>query len=103
VDQTSRKEYPQKRAVLAEAIVFIVDAEGVPVSGATVYGHWEDATTDSDSGVTDDIGGVFLRSDTVRNPPVGTTFTFVVDNVILSGWSYNPDFNLETRDSVSYP
>jgi hypothetical protein len=94
---------PKNKAVLAEARVRIVDAEGVPVSGATVYGHWETAATNSDSGVTDDMGVAFLRSDTVRNPPVGTTFTFVVDNVVLSGWSYNPDLNVETQDSVSYP
>ena len=89
--------------VFAEAIVFIVDAEGVPVPGATVSGHWEDATTDSDSGVTDDNGIVFLRSDTIRNPPDGTTFTFEVDGVVLSGWDYIPSENVETWDSITYP
>jgi hypothetical protein len=94
---------PKHKWVLAEAGVVIVDAGGVPVPGATVYGHWEEATTDSDSGVTNSYGIVYLYSDTIRNPPDGTTFTFVVDNVDFSGWTYNPDKNVETQSSVTYP
>jgi subtilisin len=98
--------------VFAEALVVIVDAGGVPVPGATVSGHWEDATTDSDSGVTDDMGIARLRSDSIRNPPIGTTFTFEVDTVVKEGWDYvwsaNGDFNDDgvfddTSNSITYP
>jgi PKD repeat protein len=87
--------------VWALAKVTIVDAKGVPVEGATVYGHWEVATTDSDSGITDANGQVLLTSDSVKNPPSRTTFVFVVDNVVLSGWTYNPAANVETSDSIT--
>ena len=74
-------------SVYAEALVFIVDDNEVPVPGATVSGHWDDATTDSDSGVTNAYGYATLRSDTVRNPEDGITFTFLVDSVDKEGWT----------------
>jgi len=91
----------RNKFVWALAKVTIVDAKGVPVGGATVYGHWEVATTDSDSGITDASGQVLLTSNSVKNPPSGTTFVFVVDNVVLSGWTYNPAANVETSDSIT--
>jgi len=93
---TSRKN----TVVFAEAMVFIVDARGVPVPGATVSGSWEGATTD---GVTDDTGIARLSSDKIRNPTDGTTFTFVVNDVVLSGWTYKPELNMETGGSITYP
>ena len=77
----------------AIATVTIVDSGGNPVEGATVYGHWEGATADTDTGLTNAIGEVSLKSDSVKNPPSETTFTFVVDNVVLSGWTYDPFAN----------
>jgi hypothetical protein len=41
-----------------------------------------------------------LKSDSVKNPPSETTFTFVVDNVVLSGWDYDPSANVEISDST---
>jgi subtilisin len=82
------------------ATVTIVDANGAPVAGATVYGHWEGSTTDSDSGTTGTGGTVSLTSDSVRNPATAT-FTFVVDNVVLNGWIYDSTANAGTSDSVS--
>lgn len=87
--------------VKAIANVTIVDANGVPVEGATVYGHWEGATTDSDSGITDANGQVLLESDQVKNPSSGTTFTFVVDDVVKEGWTYDSSANAETSDSIT--
>ena len=87
--------------VKAIATVTIVDDNGVPIEGATVYGHWENATTDSDSGITDANGQVSLESDQVKNPPTGTTFTFVVDNVVKEGWTYDSSLNVETSDSIT--
>ena len=84
-----------------EAKVTIVDADGVPVEGATVYGHWSDATSDSDSGVTNANGQVVLQSDKVKRATSGTTFTFTVDDVVLSGWTYDASANVETSDSIT--
>jgi len=87
----------------AVATVSIVDANGAPVAGATVSGYWSGATSDSDSGTTDAAGRVTLVSDGVRRPSSGTTFTFTVRDVTLSGWTYDPDANAETRDSITVP
>jgi len=86
---TGSRTVGRNKFVWATATVTIVDANGFSVKGATVYGHWESATTDSDSGITDASGKVSLQSDSVKNPPKGTTFVFVVDNVVLSGWTYD--------------
>ena len=81
------KEAGNNIFIRAVAVVKIMDAEG-PVVGATVYGSWSDATSDIDSGVTDLQGLVELTSDAVKNPAIGTTFTFTVDDVVKSGWDY---------------
>jgi len=83
----------------AIAIVSIVDANGIPVSGATVSGNWSIATSDLDSDITDTNGNISLYSDEVKNALSGTNFTFTVDNVV-SGLTYNPDGNIETIDYV---
>ena len=85
----------------AVATVTIVDASDNPVEGATVYGSWSDATSDTDSGVTDSSGKVTLSSDGVKNAPIGTAFAFTVDNVVKSGWTYDPANNVETIDWIS--
>lgn len=85
----------------ATAVVTIVDANGTPVGGATVEGHWSDATSDTDSGLTDASGQVSLDSDEVKNAASGTTFTFTVDGVSLTGRTYDPASNVETSDSIS--
>lgn len=87
----------------ALATVTIVDAAGRPVSGATVSGHWSGATTDSDSGVTNGSGQVTLQSDYVKRASSGTMFTFTVDKVELSGWTYDSAANVETSDSITVP
>jgi len=96
----------QGQIYYATAKVTIVDATGSPVGGATVSGHWEDATNDQDFGVTGYTGQTpNLRSDIrwQRSTPSGTTFTFVVDGVTKDEWSYNPDANEETEDDVTVP
>jgi len=75
----------------ALATVTILDASNAPVEGATVYGYWEGATSDIDSGATGSSGKVTLESDAVKNPSGGTTFTFIVDNVVKSGWYWDYD------------
>ena len=78
----------------AIATVYIIDANSdptnpIPVEGATVSGIWSDATTDSDTGISDTSGKVIMISDKVKNPASGTKFTFTVDNVIKDGWTYD--------------
>jgi hypothetical protein len=89
--------------VWAVAGVTIVNDSGSPVEGTTVSGHWSNATSDSDSGVTDGNGLVSLKSDSVKNPPGGTTFTFTVDDVAKDGWTYDPASNVETSGSITVP
>jgi PKD repeat protein len=83
------------------ATVTIVDANQMPVSGATVYGLWSGATSDADSGVTNSSGQVTLQSNYVKRAPPGTTFTFTVDDVVLAGWTYDSGVNAETSGSIT--
>lgn len=85
----------------AKATVTVVDANSNPVEGATVYGQWSGATSDSDSGVTDATGKVTLSSNKVRRPVAGTTFTFCVTDVTKTDWTYDKSANAETCDSVT--
>ena len=87
----------------ALATIIVLDASNNPIEGATVYGAWSGATSDTDSGVTDATGNVTLESDQIKNPVSGTIFTFTVEEVIKSGWTYDPASNTETSDSVSAP
>jgi len=87
----------------ARATVAIVDAAGHAVAGATVSGHWSGATSDSDAGLTNSGGQVTLESNKLKKPPSRTTFTFTVDNVALSGWTYDASANVETSDSITVP
>lgn len=89
--------------VNAIATVTIFDASGAPVEGVTVSGTWSDATTDSDSGVTDVDGKVSLESNKVKKPKSGTTFIFTVDDVTKEGWKYISSENVETSDSIIVP
>ncbi len=87
----------------ALATITIVDASGTPLAGATVSGRWSGATSDSDTGITGSSGQVTVQSDSVRRPRSGTTFTFTVYNVTLSGWVYDSAANVETSDSITVP
>jgi subtilisin family serine protease len=91
--------------VYAKATV-IVESE-VPVTGALVEGTWSDAALNTDSGITDTAGKVFLYSDKVKvtdNSPLPFTFTFVVDSVTMDGNTYTPSgdpYELIGGDPVS--
>jgi PKD repeat protein len=80
----------------ALATVTIVDANNVPVSSAVVYGTFSGATSDSVSRQTDSYGQVTLKSSRVKDP--SATWTFCVDDVVKSGWTYDPAANVETCD-----
>ena len=83
------------------AQVTVVDAAGTAVEGASVEGHWSNATGDPDSGITDASGQVTLESDEVKNAPDETTFNFTVDGVVLAGWMYDHEANVETSNSIT--
>jgi hypothetical protein len=87
----------------ATATVTVVDAAGNPVSGASVSGHWSGATTDSDSGQTNSSGQVTLTSNRVILASSGTTFTFTVDNIQLSSWTYDSASNVITTNYIKVP
>ena len=97
-DSTSRG---RNTFVWGVAAVTIVNNSGIPVDGATVSGQWSNATSDSDSGVTDGNGQISLKSDSVKNPQTGTKFTFTVDTVTKDGWSYNPSANVIIKNSTT--
>lgn len=99
IDMSLQTRGPWTNAI---ATVTIIDADGVPVEGATVSGHWSGATSDSDSEITGAGGKVSLKSDRVKDPPSGTTFTFTVDDVSKEGWTYDPGTNVETSDSIGF-
>jgi hypothetical protein len=84
----------------ALAAVTVVDANNAPVSGAIVYGTFSGATSDSVNGVTDANGNVTLTSSSKKG---GGTWSFCVDNVTRSGWTYNASANVETCDSITAP
>ena len=98
IDMSLKVAGPNVNAI---ATVTIVDAEGTPVSGATVYGTWSGATSDTDSGVTDSNGQVTINSNKLRNPSK-IIFTFTVDDVVKAGWTYDSSANVETSDSIEY-
>ncbi|MFC2032325.1 S8 family serine peptidase [Chloroflexota bacterium] len=83
------------------ATVTVVDANGFPVEGVTVYGQWSGLTSDSDSGITNASGEVTLTSDSVKNS--SGTFTFTINDIIKDGWTYEPSANIETSDSITAP
>jgi hypothetical protein len=86
------------RRTRAVAIVTIVDSGENPVEGATVYGHWSGDTSGEVFGVTDVDGQFTFKSSWVWG---GGTFTFTIDDVVLSGWIYDQSANEETSDSIS--
>lgn len=83
----------------ALATVTIVDSGNNPLEGATVSGHWSGLTSDSDSGTTNSDEKVTLSSNWVWSAQ--GTFTFTVDNVEKSGWTYDESANVETSDSIT--
>jgi hypothetical protein len=103
IDMSLKEAGPNVNAI---ATVTIVDASENAVSEATVYGHWSINPGDVEpprtcSGVTGSDGKVTFNSDRLRNPPE-TIFTFIVDDVEKSGWTYDAGANLEDSDSITY-
>jgi len=81
------------------ATITVVDSNGVPVSGAEVYGDWSGLANSSDVGTTDGSGKVTFDSNKVRNTNGESTFT--VTEIARDGLTYEPLDNTETYDSVT--
>ena len=77
----------------AIANVIIVDENGAPVEGATVSGTFSGDVTGTASGTTGADGEATIK---IQKQGAISAFTFCVDNVTLSGWTYDYGANLET-------
>lgn len=84
--------------ISASATVTVTGSSG-PISGATVNGHWSDATTDTDSALTDVNGVVTLSSNELKNP-LTATFVFTVDSIVIGGQIYP---QTAVAGQVAYP
>jgi hypothetical protein len=84
----------------ATATVTILDASDQPVGTATVYGSFSGASSSSESDDTAGDGTVSFDATKVKN---GGTWTFTVDDVVKSGWTYDEGSNVETSDSITCP
>lgn len=80
----------------AKALVTIVDANGSPVAGATVSGTFSGDVSGSGSAVTTSTGVATFE---LKKKASVSTFTFCVNNVTLSGWTYDSSANVETCDT----
>ncbi|MGB2814347.1 MAG: S8 family serine peptidase, partial [Dehalococcoidales bacterium] len=96
---TETKQAGRNIFTTALATVTIVDANGAPVEGVTVYGQWSGLTSDADSGVTDLNGVVILKSEQVKN--ASGSFAFTVDSVTKGEVTY--ELSGETSDSIVVP
>ena len=83
----------------ASAAVKLVDANGVPVAGASVAGQWSGLVSRA-SGATTDASGI-ARFNSPNSRARNGIFRFTVTGVSSSGHSYAPLSNTETSDSIS--
>ncbi|MBC2762106.1 MAG: PKD domain-containing protein, partial [ANME-2 cluster archaeon] len=97
----STKTRGKKTKAIATATVTILDAYNNKVVGATVSGHWDGLTSDSDVRITDINGAVSLKSNKVKR--ASGTFTFIVDDVTHSVFTYNASANVEDQGSITVP
>jgi endoglucanase len=88
--------------IQARGDVFIHDAFGVPIAGASVVGHWEGAANDTFTVSTDATGKATDYSNSVTALS-GSSFICVVESVSKSAWQYQPSGNKQSSGSVVVP
>jgi hypothetical protein len=98
IDMTGKQSGPN---LGARAIVTIRDESGLPAEGATVYGSWSGDYIGDDTGTTVANGRVRFLSGRVQDS--SATFTFTVTDVVKDGYTYDPDSNNETSDTIVVP
>jgi serine protease len=98
IDMSYKTAGPNRSGIAA---VTIRDGDGQLVDGATVEGTWTGDYAGSSSGVTGTDGTVSLESGKVRQANV--SFTFTVDAVSKSGYTYDSSLNVETSGTITVP
>ena len=84
----------------ALASVTVRDGSGNLVPGAKIAGTWSGAVSGTASVTTNSSGIADFRSARVRATS-GSTFTFTVTGITLSGYTYDATGNVETSDSIT--
>jgi len=79
----------------------VADQNGAAVSGATVSAQWTlpDGTTQSKTAVTELTGVAKFRLNSTQHGE----YELCVTNVVASGYTYDPDQNIETCETVVVP
>ncbi|MGD2155575.1 MAG: S8 family serine peptidase [Anaerolineales bacterium] len=95
VNMSPKTAGPNRSAI---AVVTIKDTDGSLIEGATVSGTWSGDYNGSTSGTTAADGTVSFESGKLRQPNV--TFTFTVNDVVKSGYSYDSTQG-ETTDTIT--
>lgn len=78
-----------KSGKIARATVKVVDAQGAPVSAATVVGSWGGIMTGTGTGTTGSDGAAVITKSFKKSG----TVTFVVSQVSKAGWAYDSASN----------
>ena len=86
-------------AASAAASVRVVDEAGQPVAGAYVMGTWSGLTNRTTSASTDAGGKARFASGTTS--AMTGSFTFTINRITRTGFTYAPQTNTETSDSIA--
>ncbi|WMW24975.1 S8 family serine peptidase [Methanolobus sediminis] len=84
----------------ATATATVVDADGNPVSGATVSGDWSGLVSGSVSAVTNSNGEATFQSSQLKNP-LGN-FIFTLSGVTLNGYVYDSSQDCDLTASAAF-
>ena len=83
---------------VAEAVVTITDLDGYPCPGAVVTGNWTSPKSSTSVETTGSDGRVTLTSLKSKD---ALPYTFTVTDVSAAGYTYDPNLNVETTDSIT--
>ena len=86
--------------VTAKVLIRDTDADGPPIEGATVSGHWSGDHIDSVSGSTDRKGKVAFKTPLLQLQGTDAV-TFTVITIAKNGTEYIPSDESETSDSIT--
>jgi hypothetical protein len=99
VDSITCSKVRSAKNYKGQAVVIIKDDLGNPVSGATVTGTFSGSFSQTLSATTDSTGKATLTTTSAVSGTV--TFSFCVDNVTHSSFTYDSNSNTETCGSYS--
>jgi len=85
---------------MGAAKIVIVDEYGNPVDNAVVSGTWSGIVQDGLAGITTSDGSVIFTSPKTKETG---SIVFTIENVSVADYSYHPENNTETWDSVDIP